>query len=343
LNITPNDVDTGLADDDVNPKETNEVGGDSKNTKDEKHEEPAPQIQPQLSMGLPGMDRAAMERERLARLAKRKRGPDAEQPLKYVAKESQSSSQESSQTRLPASQPTFGARIKKESSESLFVPEGVNPDLKDHAYPIQFPYGTIKRTWAFKHPRTDDIKLEEVLQANTCTTAVLSSFDWDDTWLFSKLSPIKTKQIWVMNAKGEDVQAELMKQAREANTPVSIHFPDMSGQISSMHCKFMLLFHPIHLRIAIPTANFMYVDWGETVKNPRTGEIWQGACMENSVFIVDLPRRADGKVGAVEEMTAFGKEVLYFMTKLELDEKVLEGLKKFDYSDTEQLSLVHSM
>jgi hypothetical protein len=47
----------------------------------------------------------------------------------------------------------------------------------------------------------------------------------------------------------------------------------MDGQVNCMHSKLMLLFHPGYLRIAVPTANLMPFDWGET-----------GGIMENVVL-----------------------------------------------------------
>jgi len=38
----------------------------------------------------------------------------------------------------------------------------------------------------------------------------------------------------------------------------------MEGQINLMHSKLQLLAHPSHLRVAVPTANLVPYDWGET-------------------------------------------------------------------------------
>jgi hypothetical protein len=37
----------------------------------------------------------------------------------------------------------------------------------------------------------------------------------------------------------------------------------MEGQVNCMHSKLMLLFHPEHLRIVVPSANLVPYDWGE--------------------------------------------------------------------------------
>lgn len=263
--------------------------------------------------GLFGLDRKAMEEERLARLGKRKRSASPERPSKLITK-------------------TPGVSNADEKSRTSCN----GPNLK-------YPKGTVKRTWAFKHPRTDDIKIEEVLQASTVNIAVLSAFQWEDNWLFDKMTPEITKQIWIMSAKGEDVQSKMRREAVACGIPnFKQHFPPMNGQIMNMHSKLMLLFHKDYLRIVIPTANMIAVDWGETNKDPRTGESWQPAVMENTVFLIDLPRRPDGKP-AEEAETAFGKELVYFLTSQELGRNVLEGLLKHNFSETKHLRFVHSM
>jgi hypothetical protein len=67
---------------------------------------------------------------------------------------------------------------------------------------IQFPSGTIKKTWAYGYPREDDIKIEEVLQSSTLELAVLSTFQIDADWIQSKLLP-STKVVWVLQAETE--------------------------------------------------------------------------------------------------------------------------------------------
>lgn len=38
----------------------------------------------------------------------------------------------------------------------------------------------------------------------------------------------------------------------------------MDGGVNCMHSKLMLLSHPSHLRIVVPSANLVPYDWGET-------------------------------------------------------------------------------
>lgn len=71
---------------------------------------------------------------------------------------------------------------------------------------IQYPRGVVKQTWAFGFPRSGDIKIEEVLQKNDLDLAVLSSFQWDQDWILSKLNMARTKLILVAQAvRGDEV------------------------------------------------------------------------------------------------------------------------------------------
>jgi hypothetical protein len=259
---------------------------------------------------IPVNDRATMERERLARLGKRKRVSSADQPSKQIANQC-------------CTRDTQAHNIMANLMQCST---------------LQYPQGAIKRTFAVKYPRTDDITIDEVLQADTINIAVISSFMWDAEWLNQKLNPCVVKQIWIMSAKGQDIQQRWVREMKETGIPnLKLHFPSMAGIIQSMHSKFMLLFGKDKLRMVVPTANMTPIDWGE-VKND-----WQPGVMENSVFLVDLPRRHDGLVGDRESLTAFGKGLIYFLEKQEVDQKVVDGVLKFDFSQTNHLGFVHAM
>jgi hypothetical protein len=262
------------------------------------------------SSGIFGFDRKAMEQERLARLGKRKRDTSPDQPSKQLT---------STQNAQDKPTPSMKAQPLRNNS-------------------LQYPTGAIKRTFATKYPRTDDITIDEVLQADSVRTAVISSFMWDSEWLNKKLNPLKVKQIWIMNAKDKDVQQRYMREMKENTIPnLLLHFPPMDGMIHSMHSKFMLLFGKEKLRIVVPTANMTPIDWGE-VKNS-----WQPGVMENSVFLIDLPRRQDDSIGESDDLTLFGKEFVYFLEKQQVNKKVIQGLLKFDFSQTDHLAFVHAM
>lgn len=201
------------------------------------------------------------------------------------------------------------------------------------AEPLQYPKGVVKKTWAFGHERTgNDVKIEEVLESQTLRTAVLSAYQWDVEWVMSKLkTPLRggtTKCVFVMQAK-EQADRELWRQQSEYMSKfLRICFPAMHNPINCMHSKLMLLFHPDKLRIAIPTANLLNFDWGETGQ------------MENSVFMIDLPRLSEP--GMSENLTFFGKELMFFLEKQGLDQDIRSGVLNFDFSATEGMAFIHT-
>jgi hypothetical protein len=100
----------------------------------------------------------------------------------------------------------------------------------------------------------------------------------------------------------------------------------------------MLLFHASHVRIAIPTANMVKIEWGEV-------SLGMGACspLENPVFLVDLSYLDEDLVDSVKTFsTPFGGQLELYLRRMEMDWTVLERLSKVDFSGTEHLAFVHS-
>ncbi|KAJ4985028.1 ubiquitin interaction domain-containing protein [Stagonosporopsis vannaccii] len=257
------------------------------------------------------LDRKAMEADRLRRLEerKRKRSPSPDGPSKH----------------MPRAQ---GPAVVKDLPTSRSQSDAV----------LQHPRGAVKRTFATKFPRTDDITIDELLQASMVNIAVISSFQWDAEWLSGKLSHTKVKQYWVMNARDAETQARWRREMAECGIPnLRIHFPPMNPAVGNAHGKYMLLVSEKKMRIVVSTANMEPVYWGEAVNE------WQPAVLENSVFVIDLPRRADGAVGSVKELTQFGKELVHFLEAQQLDPLIVKGVLKFDFSETAHLAFVHSI
>lgn len=249
-----------------------------------------------------GLNRKEMEEERLARKRKASISPP---PLRKVAKLS-----------------TPAAELAKPSSSVVPTAPTV--------IPLQFPKGTVKRTWALGHPRDEDIKIEEVLQRADLTLAVLSSFQWDVEWLLGKINARSTKVIFVMQAK--DLATKYQYERETASMPnLRLCFPNMDGQINCMHSKLMLLAHPSYLRIVVPTANLVPYDWGEN------------GVMENMVFLIDLPRLTDGLQVHPQDMTFFGRELIHFIRAMGLQEDVIRSVYNFDFSATDGLAFVHTI
>ncbi|KAI6810936.1 phospholipase D/nuclease [Hortaea werneckii] len=315
--------------------------------------------------GLAGLDRRAMEQERLARqkartagmkrersispreLSDARKAPKIEETtfdlpsgarlnfLSTTINEQQASRKSASANLATNCHKSLPSAIKAEEGNDTIKQESPSPSKPAPPGSLQYPHGVVKKTWAFGHPRHNDIKLEEVLEPQTLRTAVLSAFQWDTDWVLSKLkTPLKggrTKCVFIMQAKQESERKEIQAQAASIRSFLRLVFPPMEGQTWCMHSKLMLLFHPEKLRIAVPTANLLNFDWGET------------GSMENTVFLIDLPRLPDGKKTQVKDLTHFAQELLYFVQKQGVDEDVRDGLLNFDFAATEHMAFVHSV
>ncbi|SMR47142.1 unnamed protein product [Zymoseptoria tritici ST99CH_3D1] len=305
------------------------------------------------------LDRKAMEEERLARLASRKRERSISPPrssrkapkMKETTVELPSGArlntfsfsgliEQGQKDRKPdAANKAIASMSSRPANQDVNVVANGQPVGNPNALPagaIKYPHGVVKKTWAFGHARTgNDIKLEEVLEAQSLKIAVLSAYQWDVEWVMSKLKvPPKggsTKCVFVMQAKNEEDREQWQREASYMSSFLRLCFPNMKGLINCMHSKLMLLFHPDKLRIAIPTANLLNFDWGETGQ------------MENSVFMVDLPRLADGKISEAGDLPAFGQELIYFLEQQGLDDDVRTGVLKFDFSATKDMAFVHTV
>ncbi|RMY46467.1 hypothetical protein D0863_15838 [Hortaea werneckii] len=315
--------------------------------------------------GLAGLDRRAMEQERLARqkartagmkrersispreLSDARKAPKIEETtfdlpsgarlnfLSSAVNEQQASRKSASANLATDRHRSLPSAIKAEEGKEPIKQESPSCSKPAPSGSLQYPYGVVKKTWAFGHPRDNDIKLEEVLEPQTLRTAVLSAFQWDTDWVLSKLkTPLKggkTKCVFIMQAKQESERKEIQAQAASIRSFLRLVFPPMEGQTWCMHSKLMLLFHPEKLRIAVPTANLLTFDWGET------------GSMENSVFLIDLPRLAHGKKSQSQDLTHFAQELLYFVQKQGVDADVRDGLLNFDFATTKNMAFIHSV
>ncbi|KAG9950374.1 phospholipase D/nuclease, partial [Aureobasidium melanogenum] len=261
--------------------------------------------------GIPGLDRKAMEAERLARLA-------AKRP----------SNTEPEATTMPA---TTAKRQRSISPPPTSRPAKKTKEQSDAPSTLQYPRGTVKKTWAFGHARNNDIKIEEVLEKSTLRTALLSAFQWETNWIMNKLDLKQTKVIMVMQADNEDIKQQYRQETAYLGKILRLVFPSMEGNINCMHSKLMLLFHPHKLRVVVPSANLTSYDWGE-----------QGI-MENSVFLIDLPRLEDTATNDASSLPQFGRELLFFLRKKGCEEDILKGVLNFDFSNTKDLAFVHSV
>ncbi|KAK5146067.1 hypothetical protein LTR32_002281 [Rachicladosporium monterosium] len=303
-------------------------------------------------VGLAGIDRHAMERDRLARLASRKRERSISPPP--VRDPRTAPRLETTTVDMPS-----GARLnmfstlvqQDQATRKSATANAANINLKTKTVPIkdefptvssmlrqpelEYPHGVVKKTWAFGHERTgNDIKLEEVLEPHTLRTAVLSAFQWDPDWILSKLkippNGGSTKCVFIMQAKDETLRHQMLRETEHQRSFLRLCFPPMPGAVHCMHSKLMLLFHPTKLRIAIPTANLLAFDWGET------------GMMENSVFLIDLPRLPNDTQADKSTLPAFAQDLLFFLEQQALDQDIRDGVLNFDFSATTRMRFVHT-
>ncbi|KAI4215192.1 MAG: hypothetical protein LQ351_002507 [Letrouitia transgressa] len=280
---------------------------------------------PPPTQGILGLDRKAMERERLARKRKASISPPISPSISQKTARRYAEYMARPQHQLgKVAKPLPSERLGDHSSPTI------GEEISAQTSSIRFPNGAVKKTWAFGHERVNDIKLEEVLQRDSLQLAVFSSFQWDVEWLLRKINTKRTQIVFVMGLKGDEAQ----EQYREDSAGISnlrLCFPSMEGQINCMHSKLMLLSHETHLRVVVPTANLVPYDWGES------------GLMENTLFIIDLPRLPNGQSIEESRMTKFGKDLIYFLKAMSLDKSIIESIPRFDLAATKGLAFVHTI
>ncbi|KAK9474008.1 tyrosyl-DNA phosphodiesterase-domain-containing protein [Dipodascopsis tothii] len=317
----------------------------------------APEL-PAFKNFLAGLDRTAMERERLARAGVRT-APEAavmphEQRLgggpRGTKRDSRDSDDDSADD---AEEPVPDLTIRQ--TATWFGSKKLRISGRD----AEYVHGVVKKTFVQGYARADNqIRIEEVLRKDDVRTAVLSSFQWDFDWLFTKTGLGAIDLVLVVQAKGEE-ERHSMKTQLESLPRVRVCLPPMRGQTFTMHSKLMLLFYDDYLRVAVPSANLTDYDWGEA-----------GGVLENMVYIHDFPRlpqarpqpahmgrynfgkydvdsdiesnATDHDTGSV--LPPFQRELLYFIKRQGMPADVVRAvLEDYDFSQTADVRFVHSV
>ena len=235
-------------------------------------------VQPNLSSML-GIDRKAMEEERLARKRKISISPPPTRK-KQIFSTSSLSLEEPSRDHVG---PVPSEKLSKANNEELDT--AAKSDILPGSSYETLPYakGVVRRTYALGHPMTDDdIKIEQVFQRHDLESAVLSSFQWDVDWLFRKLDTSRTRITMVMQAKEE-------------------------------------------------SANLVPYDCGET------------GIMENTVFLIDLPRIPKTADSSPVGNTQFKESLIYFLQATKLQAAIINSLDQFDFTATRDYAFVHTI
>ncbi|KAK2070146.1 hypothetical protein P8C59_004669 [Phyllachora maydis] len=285
----------------------------------------APVTDPRTALGYLntlGAERAKMEKERLAR--KRKVGESPECTADSLVPRPAQRRRQDDRDKCPPvgddSRSATGLGSSRTSASTANIKPGNGR--------LPFPKGVVKKTWAYGHPRNgDDIKIEEVLQQSSLELAVLSSYQWDDEWIMSKVDSRRTK-IYLVAFSANEVQERSMVENAPAN--IRFCFPPMKGA-GNMHSKLQLLKYPDYLRIVVPTGNLTPYDWGET------------GVLENMVFLIDLPKIGDSGQAVSEKLTPFGEELSSFLLAQNVQRNVVDSLRKYDFSETKHYAFVHTI
>lgn len=157
------------------------------------------QSQHQSQFGSLLLDRKAMEQERLNRLAKRQRSPTDDGNDDNDVVEVPPPKKQARTAPEPMSKTTTKLKVTESVTTSNITSSSTTTRSN-----LPYPNGTVKRTWSRGCPRTgDEITIEEVFQKDQLELAVLSSFQWDEEWMISKLDIRRTKILLLAFAKDE--------------------------------------------------------------------------------------------------------------------------------------------
>ncbi|KAJ5563909.1 hypothetical protein N7513_000151 [Penicillium frequentans] len=271
--------------------------------------------------GLLGLNRKQMEQERLARIQKRKARESVSPPGQPRAKlyRTQPVTTGTSSVSVSLSKPSSSPPSSSDSTAT------VRPTARPA---LQWPQGIVKKTHVANTIRGDnEITIEEVIQRGDLELGVFSSFLWDMEWFFTKCDTWRTRFLLIMHAKEQEMRDTMVNDTKDMKN-LRLCFPPMDGQISTMHSKLMILFHPEYVRIAVPTANMTMTDWGEN------------RLMENTVFLIDLPKKSNDFDCP---KTFFYEELAHFLKASTVNENIIAKLEGFDFSETARYAFVHTI
>lgn len=299
--------------------------------------------------GFMGLDRRAMEAERLARL-KRKRGSDGE-PQVSASNAGQALSPSSRALSPP---PLRGQRLSPVPpaiSYTRNLSTTKKPQSSSESNPFSFSEARVLLT---SHPSRHtssglsgvslrDLTAPPVPNLKLKST-LLSSFIADFDWLLPHFDTRLTSFVFVLHAETPQ-HRQLLQQDFAGVRNVRLVMPKCVGDMGKLHSKVMLLFFKSETvtgaddqadelcRLVIPSANLTPTDWGV------------GGVMENILFVVDLPTKQPGRgmfTGAKNE-TQFESDLKRQLQAMEVPEDVLRKLDIFDFTATRKIGFVHSM
>lgn len=279
--------------------------------------------------GLAGLDRRAMEAERLARL-KRKRGVEEDESSGMVSLSRQVSPP-------PARKQATSHNVL--SSRPANTPSNSSNSSSN---PFYFPNHKVLLT---SHPSRHTpngltaVSMRGIISAPrpgfTLKSVLLSSFIADFDWLLPHFDTRGTSFVIVLHAQSAQ-HRQLLESDFAGVSNVRLILPQCMGGSGNMHSKVMLLFFKSEqpdtvseiCRIVITSANLTPTDWGV------------GNVMENVVFVIDVPKKGSNKHSTE---TQFERKLKQQLRAMEVPDKVIQKLESFDLTATEKVNFVSSV
>jgi hypothetical protein len=257
------------------------------------------------------IDRAVLEKERLARQQKLA-GGSSSQPTANPEGPSFSG------TRAASSQPVNGFDT---------VPMPLTPAGQKGQGRFWNPEIYFTHVKGFPSS-SSTVTLTEILDSRNLQRAFVSSYDWDVEYLFAALGG-RQIPLWMGMPQTENgMLAKSGVHQHPGRAATQIIVPRMGGPFGVFHSKLMVLDFGTFVRVVIPSTNMGARDW---------------EYVENTVFAQDFPRLTGpwptGTVkanGSDTWNTSFGEALLDYTEAMGAPTPLLEWMKKFDYATEAQ-------
>lgn len=294
----------------------------------------APKLAPQPMTNILGLDRRAMEAQRLDRL-KRKREEVDDTQTTYASPTANRISPPPLQRRK-LNKPTASQTAQKSSMGTPKFLSSAN---------FSFPKGSVLLTstptrWstsgtleAISFP--DILKPPSEPSRHALKSVLLSSFNIDFDWALPHFNTTAVKFVLVLHAR-DALHRQNLQQDFAGIKNVRLLMPEVSGRFGTMHSKLILLFFGGQAnetkqmcRVIVPSANLVPFDWGV------------GGVMENVLYVVDLPVMKESPKGQGWE-TNFERELKKQLQAMSIPDDVLRKLDTFDFRATKDIGFVHT-
>ncbi|KAL1920607.1 uncharacterized protein VTP21DRAFT_984 [Calcarisporiella thermophila] len=252
------------------------------------------------------MSRAQMERERLERVAKRKREENTGNNGVKIPKTShgslldQDSDHGALHTKAAQSQKAALAADSNRELKSKMSGSRVNEEFKE---------GKLALTYVEGHPLHDKLRFEDIVDKTNLRRALFSAFQLDAVWLKAYLPP-DIPVCLVVHPEQKSDKGTVKVQGR-----ITLVEPPMQKYgYGTMHAKLIALQYPTFLRIAICSGNLVSYDWN---------------LLENVVYVQDFPSfPVPGGVDSSE----FSRDLLDFVTAMCVPSTFLAMFSDYDFS-----------